>query len=132
MKKLGIVQSDLSSDTEFLRRVRLDMTGTLPTAKEVEEFLADQSPNKRQAKIEQLLESPAYAAWWTTKLCDLTGNTSALGPQGGEQSLNREKARQWYEWIYRQFLSLSRNRLSPGGNGFSKKLLSGRSPSPGR
>jgi hypothetical protein len=50
----------LAEDEEFLRRVYLDLTGTIPTAAEVREFLADQSPNKRTHVIDRLLESPGY------------------------------------------------------------------------
>ncbi len=75
LQKLGIVPSDTSSDAEFLRRVSLDIAGTLPTADDVREFLKDDSPAKRTLKIDELLESPAYAAWWTQKLCDITGNS---------------------------------------------------------
>ena len=39
---------------------------------ETEAFLRDTSPNKRDTKIEELLERPGYAAWWATKLCDWT------------------------------------------------------------
>lgn len=102
LRKLGIVPSDLCSDAEFLRRVSLDITGTLPVADEVVAFLADQSADKRSRKIDELLERPAYAAWWATRLCDMTGNNERNGPLGGEQGLNHEKARQWYEWIHRR------------------------------
>jgi hypothetical protein len=102
LKKLGIVPSELCTDSEFLRRVSLDMTGTLPTAAETAAFLADKSADKRAQKIDELLARPTYAAWWTTRLCDLTGNTERTGPLGGEQALNREKARQWYEWLERR------------------------------
>ena len=102
LRKLGMVPADLCTDAEFLRRASLDITGTLPAPAEIVAFLADNSADKRSKKIDELLERPAYAAWWATKLCDATGNTAALGPQGGEQSLNRDKARQWYEWIYRR------------------------------
>ncbi len=100
LRKLGIVPSDRAGDAEFLRRVRLDLTGTLPSEQEVVEFLASESPNKRAKKIDELLETPAYAAWWTTKLCDFTGNN--------EQNLNnvspmRNSAPQeWYSWIKRR------------------------------
>ena len=43
LRKLGIVPSDRCTDAEFLRRVCLDVTGTLPTPQETEEFLADAS-----------------------------------------------------------------------------------------
>src|SRR5690606_33034323 len=36
LRKLGIVPSELSDDAEFLRRVSLDMTGTLPAPDEIE------------------------------------------------------------------------------------------------
>lgn len=100
LRKLGIVPSELSSDAEFLRRVSLDLTGTLPSPKEVKAFLADKSSNKRAKKIDELLKSPAYSAWWTTKLCDYTGNNSDglnnVLPVRGRASQD------WYDWIYKR------------------------------
>ena len=98
LKKLGVVPSDLSSDSEFLRRVYLDLTGTLPTAAEVEAFLSDASPTKRADRIEQLLNTPAYVAWWTTKFCDYTGNNDTkLNNVGGPRGA---VSQWWYDWIY--------------------------------
>ena len=73
LRKLGIVPSPVCSDAEFLRRVSIDLTGTLPAPREIEDFLADRSTDKRRGKIDELLERPAYAAWWANKLCDFTG-----------------------------------------------------------
>jgi hypothetical protein len=98
LTKLGIVPSGLCTDAEFLRRVSLDLTGTLPTSKELKEFLADSSPDKRAKKIEELLERPGYTAWWTTKLCDYTGNNDTqlvnVLPERSAASKN------WYDWIH--------------------------------
>ncbi|MBA4187948.1 MAG: hypothetical protein C0467_08005 [Planctomycetaceae bacterium] len=102
LRKLGIVPSDLSTDEEFFRRLSLDLTGTLPTAGEVRAFLASTAADKRAKKIEELLASPEYAAWWATKISDFTGNSERTGPLGGEQALNREKAGQWYDWVHRR------------------------------
>jgi hypothetical protein len=102
LKKLGIVPSDLCTDAEFLRRVSLDLSGSPPTMDEVEKFLADTATDKRAKKVEELLNRPAYAAWWATKICDFTGNSERNGPLGGEQALNRAKAGQWYDWVYRR------------------------------
>ena len=97
LKKLGIVPSALCSDSEFLRRVSIDLTGTLPTPDEVTDFLANPSSNKRQQKIDELLERSAYAAWWTNRLCDFTGcNPSQQAELGQETSV------QWYTWIYKR------------------------------
>ncbi len=100
LRKLGIVPSELANDSEFLRRVSLDLTGTLPTASEVEAFVADGSPDKRARKIDELLERPGYAAWWTTLLCDFTGNN---GDVLNNTVPNRNTASQeWYDWIYKR------------------------------
>ena len=101
LKKLGVVPSDLCTDAEFLRRVYLDLTGTLPTSSEVESFLSDESPGKRSAKIDELLNTPAYAAWWTTKFCDWTGNNDRTLNQVN-QGLNGSASQAWYDWIYKR------------------------------
>lgn len=98
LRKLGEVPSELGTDAEFLRRVSLDLTGTLPTAAEVEKFLADTSPSKRSAKVEELLKTPAYAAWWTTRLCDWTGNNDTKF--NGLGTFRTNAAQIWYDWIY--------------------------------
>lgn len=95
LKKIGVVPSELATDEEFLRRASLDITGTLPTPKEVEAFVADKSPDKRKKKVDELLETPAYAAWWTTKLCDITGNNA----RNLDQTFRVEQSQQWYDWI---------------------------------
>lgn len=104
LRKLGIVPSEVCTDAEFLRRVSLDLTGTLPTPDEVTKFLADKSPEKRAAKVDELLKTPAYAAWWTTKLCDFTGNTARTLNVGGGGARNYQQAfsRQWYDWIQKR------------------------------
>jgi len=97
LKKLGIVPSETCTDAEYLRRVSLDLTGTLPTPAEVTAFLADSSPDKRSRKVEELLETPAYAAWWGTRLCDWTGNNPDFANQfeAGRDRFTQD----WYDWI---------------------------------
>jgi len=50
----------LASDAEFLRRVTLDLTGTIPTAAEAREFLASSDPEKRTQLVDRLLASPEW------------------------------------------------------------------------
>lgn len=101
LRKLGVVPSETCTDAEFLRRVRLDLTGTLPTAIEVEAFLADKSSDKRSKKVDQLLETSAYSAWWTTKLCDFTGNNPQNLNNVTSLGSNRYPPSQdWYDWIF--------------------------------
>lgn len=55
------VAAPVASDLEFFRRVSLDLTGSIPTAKQSREFLADQAPDKRAKLIDHLLASPEFA-----------------------------------------------------------------------
>ena len=50
-----------ATDAEFLRRVSLDLIGTIPTHDEAVAFLDDPSPGKRAALIERLLVDPRRA-----------------------------------------------------------------------
>ena len=115
LQRLGLIPSEICSDTEFLRRVSIDLTGTLPTPDEIRSFLDDHHPQKRQHLIDDLLERPAYAAWWANRLCDYTGcSPSAFGEQ---QSLEvgHAFATQWYDWIYRRVAdNVSYDRLVEG------------------
>jgi hypothetical protein len=51
----------LSTDAEFLRRITLDLTGTIPTATDARAFLKDAASDKRARLIDHLLASPEYA-----------------------------------------------------------------------
>jgi hypothetical protein len=104
LRKAGIVASDVCSDAEFLRRVSLDLTATLPTPGEVQSFLHDEAPDKRAKKIEELLKTPGYAAWWTTLLCDFAGNDPRRlsAPTGDENFFSAILSRQWFDWVRRR------------------------------
>jgi hypothetical protein len=71
LKRLDIPPANLSSDAVFLRRAFLDVIGTLPTAQEASDFLADSAPAKRAALIDRLLDRPEFADYWAMKWCDL-------------------------------------------------------------
>ncbi|MCH8828346.1 MAG: DUF1549 domain-containing protein, partial [Planctomycetes bacterium] len=49
-----------SDDAEFLRRLTLDLTGTIPTSQQTRRFLADRSAGKRRKLIDRLLNGPDY------------------------------------------------------------------------
>jgi hypothetical protein len=70
-KDLGLVPSDLCTDEEFIRRVSVDITGTLPTPAHVTEFLADTSKDKRSQLIDRLLETPEYSYYFANKWADV-------------------------------------------------------------
>src|SRR5262249_27090736 len=91
LKKLNIAPSDLCGDTDYLRRVYLDVIGTLPTAQEARRFLADQRANKRELLLDELLELPEFADYWALKW----GDTLRVD----RQILGHKRAYAYYSWI---------------------------------
>jgi hypothetical protein len=71
LKSLGIEPAGLCSDSAFVRRVCLDVIGTLPSEAEARAFLSDQDPNKRRVLIDRLLERSEFADYWAMKWSDL-------------------------------------------------------------
>jgi hypothetical protein len=64
----------------------------------VREFLANTSPTRRREVVEKLLNSPGYAAQWTTFLCDITGNNE--DQLNNINFLHASPSLYWYQWIY--------------------------------
>ena len=71
LRKFNIIPSELSGASEFLRRVCLDLTGTLPPPVRVREFSASRDPRKREKLIDTLLNTPEYVDYWTFRFADL-------------------------------------------------------------
>ena len=65
MGRAGVKPAPLTSDTEMLRRLSLDLTGRIPSIERVESFVASPDPAKRAKLIEQLISSPAFVDYWT-------------------------------------------------------------------
>jgi hypothetical protein len=71
LKMLSIQPSDLCTDQEFLRRAYMDACGVLPTAEEARAFLDSKDPQKRARLIDELLDRPEFADFWTLKWSDV-------------------------------------------------------------
>lgn len=80
-----------SSDGEFLRRVSLDLTGTIPNRKEVVAFLASKDPKKREKLIEKRLASPEYVQNMTDFWMDVLLSTQ----NGDRRDRNITSLRRW-------------------------------------
>ncbi len=127
LQRLGIQPSPLSSDAEFLRRVFLDTIGTLPTAKEAQTFLADTSPDRRAKLIDQLLDRPEYADYWTMKLLDvMRADQLKISPQGAvamQRWLHKHFAENRpFDELARDVLTVQGNTSAEGPGSFYKIL----------
>jgi hypothetical protein len=118
--KNKIVPAPPVDDAGYLRRIYLDITGTIPPAETVKAFLADRSADKRAKAVETLLNSPGYVNHWTNYWDNVL-----MGKQTRSPLVDRVAFRQW---LGQQFTDNARwNRMvhnlltasgqnSPGGN----------------
>lgn len=71
LNKVRVLPSALCTDEEFLRRVSIDITGTLPTEEEYQAFMADADPQKRAKLVDRLLEKKEFSEIWAMKWAEL-------------------------------------------------------------
>ena len=132
LKRLHILPSEPSDDQQFLRRVCLDLTGTLPPPQRVREFLASDRPDKRDRLIETLLNSPEFLDHWTFRFADLFRVGKSV--QGFTKY-----SRLYWEWIRdgiarnKPYDQMARERIAAqgyGGPALHYYLIGGDLPSP--
>ena len=83
--------SAVSDDLTFLRRVSLDVTGSLPSSETARSFLSDKRKDKRSILIEELLKSEEYASFWALKWADLL--------RVEEKTLDSKGVEKIYGWL---------------------------------
>jgi len=71
LQELNLTPAQLCSDPVFIRRVYLDVIGTLPSALEARRFILDRDPAKRGKLIEQLLARDEYADYLALRWGDI-------------------------------------------------------------
>lgn len=97
MKLAKIAPAPMSSDSEFLRRVTIDLAGRIPKPNEVSAFLSDTSADKRDRVIETLLASDDYNDRWTLWFGDLVQNVYDAASVGQGVLIGRSP---YYFWIH--------------------------------
>ncbi len=68
LTELRLPASPPASDSVWLRRVTLDLTGRLPLASVADTFASDGSTDKRASMVESLVSSPAFVDYWTLQM----------------------------------------------------------------
>jgi hypothetical protein len=114
LKLMNIAPSDLADDAEYLRRVYLDVIGTLPTPAEARRFFADPRPDKRARLVDELLERPEYADYGALQWADTL--------RVDRQALGHKRAYAFYRWIRE---SIANNKPF---DRFARELLTAEGP----
>jgi hypothetical protein len=99
LQKLRIAPSELCDDETFLRRITLDLAARTPTVDEYREFMADEGPNKRALKIDQLLADDAFADYWAALWAE---QLRVIGGNYAPVATDVKAADAYYRWIRRQ------------------------------
>ena len=91
----GLKPSPAADKVTLLRRAYLDLIGLPPTIAEVDEFLADSSPDAFAKQVEKLLASPHYGERWGRHWLDAARYADSDG-------FEKDKSRQMY--FYRDYV----------------------------
>lgn len=92
LKMLNIAPSMLTTDEQFVRRLYLDLCGILPTPEETQKFVTGTDPDKRSQLIDQLLQRPEYADFWTKKWMDVL--------RASRDSIQLAGATAYHKWLH--------------------------------
>ncbi|MEM7394677.1 MAG: DUF1549 domain-containing protein, partial [Verrucomicrobiota bacterium] len=109
---LQFLPSDPCTDGQFIRRLHLDVLGSLPSVEDTRRFLDDSDPDKREKIIDRLLNDPAWPRYWAQKWGDLL--------RASKLQLGEKGVRKFSYWLERSF---SRNRPY---DVFAKELITAR------
>lgn len=122
-KDEGLTPSAVCSDGDFLRRVSLDLTGTLPSLERTRAFLADTGTGKRGRVVEELLRSDDFVEHWADVL-----ELAWLGRKTRNERLRRQHFEQWirerlkanapYDAMVREMMLASGDEREDGATGY--------------
>lgn len=85
----------LADKRTLIRRVTYDLTGLPPTIDEVQDFLADQSPEAFSKVIDRLLESPQYGVQWGRHWLDVVRYADTAGENTDRPLPHAWRYRNW-------------------------------------
>lgn len=104
LEKRGMTPAPEADRATVIRRLNLDLTGLPPTLKEIDDFLADSSPNAYEKLVDRLLASSYYGERWGRWWLDAARYADTNG---------FEKDRDRSIWPYRDWVINSFNADKP-------------------
>ncbi len=97
LEREGLAPSAEADRTTLIRRVTLDLTGLPPTPKEVDDFLADRSPNAYDKVVDRLFASPHYGERMALPWLDAARYADSNGFQMDGDTYQYV----WRDWVVR-------------------------------
>jgi hypothetical protein len=99
LKRLRLVPSDVCDDTTFIRRAFLDITGTLPTPREIQQFTSDNAPDRRERLVETLVGRKEFVDLWVMQWAEL------LEMRSRDNQVYPKAVLRYFEWLQTQMLT---------------------------
>ncbi len=99
MQRKGLQPSVVANRETLARRVTLDLTGLPPTLREIDDFLADQSPHAYERLIDRLLQSPRYGEHMALPWLE----ASRYADTDGYQNDRYRYQHVWRDWVIKAF-----------------------------
>jgi hypothetical protein len=96
--KRGLTAQPRADKRVWLRRVSLDLIGLPPTPEELDEFVADHSPDAYDKVVTRLLDSPQYGQRWGRHWMDIWRYSDWWG-LGAEVRNSQKHIWHWRDWI---------------------------------
>src|SRR5436305_6443300 len=113
----GLALNPEADRATLIRRVAFDLTGLPPTAAELEQFLADKSPDAYERMVDRYLALPRYGERWGKHWLDAAGYADSNG------YFNADSDRP-IAWRYRDYVVKAFNADKPYDR-FVKEQLAG-------
>jgi hypothetical protein len=79
LQREGLSLSPAAGRRELIRRLKFDLLGLPPTVDEIEQFLADDSPDAYERLVERFLANPHYGETWGRHWLDLVRFAETAG-----------------------------------------------------
>lgn len=95
--------SPIADKVTLLRRATFDLIGLPPTPKELEEFLADESPGAFATVVDRLLDSPRYGERWARYWLDLAHYADTRGSADGSGNNRYNFAYTYRDYVIKAF-----------------------------
>jgi hypothetical protein len=108
LEKHGLRPAPAADKRTLIRRATFDLTGLPPTPRDVEEFLADDSPGAFARVVDRLLDSPRYGERWGRHWLDVARYADS---NGLDENIAHGNA-----WRYRDWVVTAFNRDLPFGD----------------
>lgn len=121
LEREGLRPAPEAAKETWLRRVSLDLTGLPPTVKELEDFVADGTPQAQEKVVDRLLASPHYGERMAMHWLDLARYADTNGYNNDEERSQWP----WRDWVIDAF-----NRNLPYDRFVTEQLAGDLLPNP--